>query len=122
MNAAATGATWGSFDRRGCVQHYHPDLVTKLETDASDGVVAGVLSQQGNDAQWHPVSYFSKSMPDTEKNYKIHNKEMLAIICSLQEWHVELEGLQLRKRFNIYTDHQSLEYFMTTKKLNAQQA
>lgn len=96
--------------------------MTKLETDASDGVVAGVLSQQGNDAQRHPVSYFSKSMSDTEKNYEIHNKEMLAIIRSLQEWRAELEGLQLRKRFDIYTDHRSLEYFMTTKKLNARQA
>lgn len=98
------------------LQHYRPDLLTKLETDASDGVVAGVLSQQGDDKQWHPVSYFSKSMSGTEKNYEIHDKEMLAIIRSLQEWHAELEGLQLRERFSIYTDHRSLEYFMTTKK------
>ena len=59
---------------------------------------------------------------DAECNYGIHDKEMLAIIRALQEWRAELEGLQLRKRFDIYTDHRALEYFMTTKKLNARQA
>ena len=101
--------------------HYQPDLETRLETDASDGIVAGVLSQRHNDG-WHPVAYYSKSMTDTEKNYEIHDKEMLAIIRALQEWRAELEGLQLRQRFNILTDHKALEYFMTTKKLNARQA
>ena len=47
---------------------------------------------------------------------------MLAIIQVLQEWQAELEGLQTKERFQVLTDHQSLKYFMTTKKLNAQQA
>ncbi|KAK6581227.1 hypothetical protein PZA11_005918 [Diplocarpon coronariae] len=33
------------------IYHFDPDLPTKLETDASDGVVAGVLSQQHSDKQ-----------------------------------------------------------------------
>ena len=103
------------------LRHYHPDLETKLETDASDGVVAGILSQKHEDL-WHPVAYYSKSMSEAECNYEIHDKEMLAIVRALQEWRAELEGLQLRERFNIYTDHRALEYFMTTKKLNARQA
>jgi len=57
----------------------------KLEIDASDGVVAGVLSQKHGDL-WHPIAYYSKSMTNTECNYEIHNKEMLAIIHALQEW------------------------------------
>lgn len=104
------------------LRHYQPDLETKLETDASDGVVAGVLSQRHDDNLWHPTAYYSKGMSDTEKNYEIHDKEMLAIIRSLQEWRAELEGLRLRERFDIFTDHRALEYFMTTKKLNARQA
>ena len=101
--------------------HYQPELETRLETDASDGVVAGVLTQQhGKD--WHPVAFYSKSMSDAERNYEIHDKEMLAIIQALQEWWAELEGLQTKEQFQVLTDHQSLEYFMTTKKLNAQQA
>ena len=47
--------------------------------DASDGVVAGVLTQQYK-KDWHPVTFYSKSMSDTEQNYKIYNKKILAII------------------------------------------
>ena len=61
-------------------------------------------------------------MSDAEQNYEIHDKEMLAIIRALQEWRAELEGLQTKERFQVLTDHRSLEYFMTTKKLNARQA
>jgi transposase InsO family protein len=101
--------------------HYRADLPTRVETDASDGVVAGVLSQQIGQ-EWHPVSFFSKTMAPPELNYEIHDKELLAVIRSLEEWRAELEGLQRDDRFDILTDHRALEYFMTTKKLNARQA
>jgi hypothetical protein len=103
--------------------HYSPGKPTRVETDASDGVVAGVLSQlQEQDSQWHPVSYFSKTMLPAECNYSIHDKEMLAIIRALEMWRPELEGLQTEERFDIVTDHRALEYFMTTKMLNSRQA
>jgi hypothetical protein len=54
-------------------------------------------------------------------NYDIHNKEMLAIVLSLEEWHAELEGAQ-RTLFLVYSDYRVLEYFMTIKKLSARQA
>jgi hypothetical protein len=57
-----------------------------------------------------------------EMNYEIHDKELLAIIRALEEWRAELEGLQRDDPFDIFTDHQALEYFMTTKKLNSRQA
>ena len=99
--------------------HYQPELETQLETDTSDRVVAGVLTQNHKDG-WYPVAFYSKSMSHTEQNYEIHNKEMLAIIQALQEWCAELEGLQTNEQFQVLTDHHSLKYFMTTKKLNAQ--
>jgi len=55
-----------------------------------------------------------------ERNYKIHNKEMLAIICALEEWRHFLEGAT--HPVEIWTDHKNLEYFMTAKKLNRCQA
>ena len=51
-----------------------------LETDASDGVIAGVLSQRHPDGNWYPVGYFSKAMAPAELNYQIHDKEILVII------------------------------------------
>jgi hypothetical protein len=54
-----------------------------LETDASDGIVAGILSQLHPDGEWYLVAYFSKNIAPAECNYEIHNKEMLTIIQSL---------------------------------------
>jgi RNase H-like domain found in reverse transcriptase len=72
--------------------------------------------------QWHPVAFFSKTMAPAECNYGIHDKEMLAIIRALQEYIADLEGLQREERFDIFTDHRVLEYFMTSKALNSRQA
>ena len=54
-----------------------------LETDASDSVVGGILLQLHPDGKWHPIAFFSKTIALAKYNYKIYNKEMLAIICSL---------------------------------------
>ena len=67
------------------LRHYNMDLPTMVETDASNGVVAGILSQQHSDTEWYPVAYFSKTMAPAECNYEIHDKEMLAIIRSLEQ-------------------------------------
>ena len=74
------------------------------------------VTQSLEDDKWHPVSFYSKSLNDVERNYEIHDKEMLAIIQALEEWHHFLEGLQ--HKFEIWTDYKNLEYFMTVKKLN----
>jgi len=55
-----------------------------------------------------------------EWNYEIHDKEMLAIICALEEWRHFLEGAT--HPVEIWTDHKNLEYFMMAKKLNHHQA
>src|SRR5919198_1451365 len=62
----------------------------------------------------------SKSLSETERNYEIHDKEMLAIIRALEEWRHFLEGA--RHQVEIWTDHKNLEYFMSAKKLNRRQA
>ena len=51
-----------------------------LETDASDGVIAGILSQLYLDGEWYPVAFFLKTMAPAKYNYEVHNKEILAII------------------------------------------
>jgi len=57
---------------------------------------------------------------ETERNYEIHDKEMLAIIRELEAWRHLLEGAQYK--FEIWTDHKNLEYFMKAQKLNRRQA
>jgi len=55
-----------------------------------------------------------------ERNYEIHDKEMLAIICVLEEWRHFLE--EVTHPVEIWTDHKNLEFFMMAKKLNCRQA
>jgi len=93
----------------------------RIEADSSDFASGAVLSQQlPGEEKWHPVAFYSKSLSPVERNYEIHDKEMLAIICALEEWKHFLEGA--RHPVEIWTDHKNLEYFMTAKKLNCRQA
>ena len=75
---------------------------------------------EGEDGKWRPVAFLSKSLNKTERNYEIHDKEMLAIIRGLEAWRHLLEGVQFK--FKIWIDHKNLEYFMKVKKLNRRQA
>ena len=63
-----------------------PDIDKKMrmEVDASDYATEGVLSMECEDGLWRPVAFLSKSLNETEQNYEIHNKEMLAIIRGLE--------------------------------------
>lgn len=101
------------------LQHYRQDLECMLETDASDGVVASVLSQKHGE-NWLPVGFYSKTMAPAELNYEVHDKEMLSIVKSFGYWRAELTSTPHQIR--VYTDHKALVYFMTTKALNSRQA
>jgi len=93
----------------------------QIEADSLDFATGAVLSQQSTtDGKWHPVAFYSKSLSSVEQNYEIYNKEMLAIICALEEWRHFLEGAT--HLVEIWTNHKNLKYFMTAKKLNRRQA
>ena len=58
---------------------------TIVETDLSDYVSSGVFSQLGNNELLHPVAFFSKNLKPVECNYKIYDKELLAIIRCFEQ-------------------------------------
>ena len=72
------------------------------------------LYQQADD-KWHPVAYYSRKMTQAEQNYDIHNKELLAVVNTLEHWRVYAES---SSELTILTDHKNLTIFTTTKKLN----
>jgi len=96
------------------------DKRMKMEVDTSDYATGGVLSIECEDRLWRPVAFLSKSLNKTKRNYEIHDKEMLAIIRRLESWRYLLEGICFK--FEIWTDHKNLEYFMKVQKLNWRQA
>jgi len=64
-----------------------PDLdkEMRVKTDTSEYAMGGVLLMKCEDEKWRPVAFISKSLNKTERNYEIHNREMLAIIRCLDE-------------------------------------
>jgi len=71
-----------------------PDLdkEMRVEVDVSDFAMGEVLLMKCEDKKWRPVAYISKSLNKAERNYEIHDKEMLAIIQCLEAWRHFLEG------------------------------
>jgi len=92
----------------------------RVKADASEYMTKGVLSMRCEDEKWRPVAFISKSLNKTERNYKIHDREMLAIIRYLEKWRHLLERAQ--NKFEIWSDHKNLEYFMSSQKFNHRQA
>ena len=91
-----------------------------MEVNASDYATGGVLFIEHKDRKWRPVAFLSKSLNKTKKNYEIHDKEMLAVIRGLENWKHSLEGTKYK--FEVWTNHKNLEYFMKVQNLNRRQA
>jgi hypothetical protein len=125
--------TWGEGEQqvfgklKGCITsspilHFTDDSkVFHIKADSSDFATGAVLSQQSlDDLKWHPIAPYSKSLNEVKQNYKIHDKEMLTVMRSLEEWRHNLK--EVKCQVKIWMDHKNLEYFMTAKKLNHRQA
>lgn len=93
------------------------DAPFHLEADSSGFATGAVLTQLQNDT-WRPVAFFSKSLSSIERNYEIHDCELLLIMRALSEWRHYIHGTE----FEIHSDHKNLLYFMTSQKLNRRQA
>ena len=95
-----------------------PDATFELHTDASGVGIGAVLSQdQGKGSQ--PVAYVSRKLSPAEKNYPVHEQELLAVVHAVRTFRHYLEGC---KSFTLYTDHHSLIYFLKQKDLSRRQA
>ncbi|KAJ1039928.1 hypothetical protein NDA10_004812 [Ustilago hordei] len=59
-------------------------------------------------------------MSSAEKNYEIHDKELLAVVACLTQWRHMLAGLL--SQLVILTDHEALKYFKSQRRITGQQA
>jgi len=85
---------------------------TVVETDASDFALGCVLWQyQGR--RLHPVAFHFRKLNSAERNYEIHDKELLAIMEAFKEWKRYLWGEE--EPLTVYTDHQNLQSLLTKK-------
>ena len=99
--------------------HFDPNKPIMVETDASNNVCSGILSQYQDDGTWRLVAYRSKTMSKAQCKYDIHDKELLAIMQALGAWRQYCEGAKYTVK--ILTDHENLVPFTMTKELNGRQ-
>ena len=79
-----------------------------IECDASKYGIGGVLSQKTG-KNFQPVAFFSKHLSKTEKNYSTSERELLAIVLSVEHFNQFVYG----REFKIITDHEPLKYLAT---------
>ena len=96
------------------------DRKIRIEIDMSDYTTEGILLMKCSNRWWKPVAYLFKSLNKIKRNYEIYDKEMLALIRELENWRHLLEDTKFK--FEIWTDHKNLEYFIKVQKLNQRQA
>jgi len=100
------------------LSHFYPGRRTVVETVASDFALGCVLSQYQE--RWlHPVPFHSRKLNSAERNYEIHDTELLAILEACEEWKRYLWGEE--EPVTVYTDHQNLQSFLTKKVWNQRQ-
>ena len=56
----------------------------RIKVNMLDYTIGGVLSMECEDEKWWLVVFLSKSSNEIERNYKIHDKEILAVIRELE--------------------------------------
>ena len=87
-----------------------------LEVDASNFALGSVLSQTGDDGELHLVAFHSQKFEVAKINFEIHDKELLAIVDSFQQWRHFLEGSS--QQIIVYNDHKNLPYFQNARILS----
>jgi RNase H-like domain found in reverse transcriptase/Integrase zinc binding domain/Chromo (CHRromatin Organisation MOdifier) domain len=94
-------------------------------TDASAYGVGAILSQEGgpntqNRTKYHPIAYYSATFTETERNYDVYDRELLAIMKAITHWRPYL--IWTKEPFKIFTDHANLLHWKSPRKLNQRTA
>jgi hypothetical protein len=108
-----------AFTMAPVLRHFDYKCQIILETDTSDYISTGILSQYNDEGILHPVAFFSKKHTSAKCNYEIYDKELMAIVWAFEKWQPELDGAL--HPIQVLSDHKNLEYFISTKLLNHRQ-
>ncbi|KAH9090422.1 hypothetical protein Ae201684P_014225 [Aphanomyces euteiches] len=79
----------------------------------------GCCLMQVDDGRNRPVSFQSRQLRAAERNYPVHDLELLAIKYALVKFRIYLLG---SKPFVVYTDHASLRYAVKTPHISERMA
>ena len=94
------------------LRHFDPTLRTAVHIDGSQNAVGAVLLQwQEGEENPRPVAYMSRKLKGLQYRYDARKVEALAAQMALQTWRTLLLG----QKFEIYSDHDSLQYLFSQK-------
>jgi hypothetical protein len=82
-----------------------PDKPFHVVCDASDFTIGSALMQLDDDGVERVVCYQSRQLQPAERNYPVHDKDLLAMKYALAKFRVYLLG---DRPFKVFTDHASL--------------
>ena len=77
-----------------------------IKTNSSNYITRGILSQYNKEGVLHPIVYFLKQLSLAKYNYKIYNKELLAIIKYFKQWRPKLKGAGFL--IKVFSDYKNL--------------
>jgi len=95
------------------VSLYYPDFSKPFisHTDASNYGFSGALSQIDDNNQARVISFCSKTLNNAQKNYSTVEKQLLAIIFSLEKFREYIDG----QIIHLFTDNKALSYLHSMK-------
>lgn len=97
------------------LNHYLPKTIFKVQTDASDLGISGVLYQIDSEGNHRIISLVSRCLKKAELNYNTTEKELLAIVFAVTKFRIYLVG----GKFELITDHRALTFLNSTYFQNA---
>ena len=78
--------------------------------DASDEAVGALLGQRKNKV-FHSIYYVSKTLESTQANYRVFEKEMLALLFTLEKFKLYWVGTKVI----VLTDYADIRYLFNKK-------
>ena len=89
------------------IKIFDPKKEVTLTIDTSERAIAAVVSQEG-----HPIMYLSRKFSSAEWNYSNTEKEVLAIVWSMER----AQNFLLGKMFLLKSEHKPLEFLFNPRK------
>jgi hypothetical protein len=104
-----------TFTSMPILKYFDPTLEVIIKTDVSNFAIGCILSQR-HEGQLHLVAFHARKMELAEKNHDIHDKELLAVVEAFERWRPYYYWAHFP--ILVFTNHQNLRYFTTSKVLN----